>query len=281
MLSHVDLQETQARRDRGPEALRLQDDRAVPVREGARKPARQRARRPASAGGAGSGRRRQGIGSARWRSADNFDPQQMLQKLDRLPAVARLRDPRRRRARGRRPVPAAVLRRRPDDAARTADAAREGRAEHPGREGRREQPRELQAQARRAAGASCKAALEKLPESSDLPALLTNITGLGKKSGLEIQTFKQGKKIDRGFYSEQQIELEFSGAYHDIGLFFDRDRESVAHREPVGPDLRRSTSETGETPILKVKGIAATFYFNDSTHGRRDGRPEDRGGRVT
>ena len=44
-------------------------------------------------------------------------------------------------------------------------------------------------------GEQLQAALEKLPESSDLPALLTNISTLGKKSGLEIQTFKQGKKI--------------------------------------------------------------------------------------
>src|SRR5262249_48591477 len=32
-------------------------------------------------------------------------------------------------------------------------------------------------------GAQLQAALEKLPESSDLPALLTNISTLGKKSG--------------------------------------------------------------------------------------------------
>src|SRR5215831_19273881 len=44
-------------------------------------------------------------------------------------------------------------------------------------------------------GQQLQAALEKLPESSDLPALLTNISTLGKKSGLEIQTFKQGKKV--------------------------------------------------------------------------------------
>ena len=108
------------------------------------------------------------------------------------------------------------------------------------------------------------AALEKLPESSDLPALLTNITTLGKKSGLEIQTFRQGKKIDRGFYSEQQIQLQFSGEYHDIGLFFDR----IASLSRIVnlSDLTFSVEkETAENPILSVRGIAATFYFNDSS----------------
>src|SRR5262245_5027369 len=67
-----------------------------------------------------------------------------------------------------------------------------------------------------------KEALRKLPSSSDLPQLLTDITSMGKKSGLEIESFKRGQKIDRGFYSEQQILLQFNGRYHDIGMFFDR-----------------------------------------------------------
>src|SRR5262245_32334818 len=114
-------------------------------------------------------------------------------------------------------------------------------------------------------GAQLQAALEKLPESSDLPALLTNISTLGKKSGLEIQTFKQGKKIDRGFYSEQQIELEFTGMYHDIALFFDRvaSLSRIVNLTDLAFEVQ---SDTGENPVLKVKGIAATFYFNDSTN---------------
>lgn len=128
---------------------------------------------------------------------------------------------------------------------------------------------ELQAQLR--------GALEKLPESSDLPALLTNITGLGKKSGLEIQTFKQGKKIDRGFYSEQQIQLEFSGQYHDIGLFFDR----VANLSRIVnlSDLNFTVeSDNGESPNLKVTGIAATFYFNESNKEAAPPEPKTAGG---
>ena len=112
-------------------------------------------------------------------------------------------------------------------------------------------------------GAQLQAALEKLPESSDLPALLTNICTLGKKSGLEIQTFKQGKKIDRGFYSEQQIELEFTGMYHDIALFFDR-VASLSRIVNLTDLTFTVNSDTGESPNLKVKGIAATFYFNES-----------------
>ncbi len=122
-----------------------------------------------------------------------------------------------------------------------------------------------------------KSALEKLPESSDLPALLTNITGLGKKSGLEIQTFKQGKKIDRGFYSEQQIELEFSGGYHDIGLFFDR-VASLSRIVNLSDLTFTVANEAAEIPLIKVKGTAATFYFNESTMGSATTAPKTAGG---
>ena len=194
--------------------------------------------------------------------ADKIDAQKMLQKLDRLPAPARggvlglialvvvgfyfmlffgsnqssLRGLQTRRAKVEQDIQAARA------VANNLESFKKKREE---------------------LGQQLQAALEKLPESSDLPALLTNISTLGKKSGLEIQTFKQGKKIDRGFYSEQQIELEFTGMYHDIALFFDR-VASLSRIVNLTDLTFEVASDTGENPNLKVKGIAATFYFNDS-----------------
>jgi type IV pilus assembly protein PilO len=197
--------------------------------------------------------------------SDSLDPQQILQKLDRLPTVARYG------------ILAAValavvglymllffggdqtsLHALQTKRAKLEQSIQAAKAVANNLESFKRKREELQGQ--------LKAALEKLPESSDLPALLTNITGLGKKSGLEIQTFRQGKKIDRGFYSEQQIELEFSGAYHDIGLFFDR-IASLSRIVNLSDLTFTVESETGEIPLLSVKGIAATFYFNESSTG--------------
>jgi len=207
---------------------------------------------------------------------DNLNPQQLLEKLDRLPSFARYG------------ILAGValsvvglylllffggdqtqLRGLETKRAKLEQSIQAAKAVASNLESFKRKREELQEQ--------LKAALEKLPESSDLPALLTNITGLGKKSGLEIQTFRQGKKIDRGFYSEQQIELQFSGAYHDIGLFFDR----IASLSRIVnlSDLTFSVeSETGEIPLLNVKGIAATFYFNESSTGAVTDAPKTAGG---
>ena len=207
---------------------------------------------------------------------ENFDAQKLLQRLDRLPAAARGG------------VLAAIalvvvgfyfllffggnqntLRMMQTRRAKVEQDIQAARAVANNLESFKRKREEL--------GAQLQAALEKLPESSDLPALLTNISTLGKKSGLEIQTFRQGKKIDRGFYSEQQIELEFTGMYHDIALFFDR----VANLSRIVnlSDLTFTVeSETGETPLLSVKGIAATFYFNESTTGAGTDAPKTAGG---
>ncbi len=104
------------------------------------------------------------------------------------------------------------------------------------------------------------AALRQLPNSSELPVLLTNINSLGKKSGLEIKTFRPMREIDRGFFAEVPIELEFYGAYHDVGVFFDRISRLSRIVNVTELDMKLDQYR-GETPQLQVSGIATTFKF--------------------
>ena len=104
------------------------------------------------------------------------------------------------------------------------------------------------------------AALRQLPNSSELPVLLTNINSLGKKSGLEIKTFRPMREIDRGFFAEVPIELEFYGAYHDVGVFFDRISRLSRIVNVTELDMKLDKYR-GETPQLQISGIATTFKF--------------------
>lgn len=107
------------------------------------------------------------------------------------------------------------------------------------------------------------AAKKKLPSSTELPALLTDVTSLGKKSGLEIRIFRPKAEVSRGFYAEVPIELEFYGGYHDVGVFFDR--ISRLSRIVNITDLRMEVSDDSQqTPRLKITGVATTFRFVDS-----------------
>lgn len=65
-------------------------------------------------------------------------------------------------------------------------------------------------------------ALEKLPNSEEIPTLLRTVSDLGREAGLDFLLFKPGAPAPKQFYAEVPLELQVVGRYHDIALFFDR-----------------------------------------------------------
>ena len=110
------------------------------------------------------------------------------------------------------------------------------------------------------------AALAQLPNSKELPGLLTDMSSLGKKSGLEVRSFDPVSEVIRGFYAEVPIKVEFYGAYHDVGVFFDRlSRLSrIVNITKLEMSVER---DPGDNPRLKVVGVATTFRFVERANG--------------
>jgi type IV pilus assembly protein PilO len=105
-------------------------------------------------------------------------------------------------------------------------------------------------------------AVQRLPNSSELPVLLTDITTLGKKSGLEFRSFRPNPEVQRGFYAEVPISIELDGSYHNLGVFFDRMSRlpRIVRMTEVGMEVG---DEASDPPMLKVRGVAQTFRFVD------------------
>ncbi len=61
-----------------------------------------------------------------------------------------------------------------------------------------------------------------LPKEKEIPGLLTNISALGRGSGLDFITFKPGKDVPKDFYSEIPISIKVRGPYHNMGIFLDQ-----------------------------------------------------------
>ena len=61
-----------------------------------------------------------------------------------------------------------------------------------------------------------------LPRDKEIPALLRNISDLGKGAGLDFLSFKPGKEIPRDFYSEIPVDISIRGPYHNMGFFLDQ-----------------------------------------------------------
>ena len=116
-------------------------------------------------------------------------------------------------------------------------------------------------------------ALSRLPNDRELPVLLTDISTLGKKAGLEFRGFKPKPEINRDFYAEVPIDIEFYGTYHEVGTFFDRlSRLSrIVNITTLHMELQ---GEGGDQPSLKVTGVATTFRFVEQKAGDKKGDPK-------
>ncbi len=110
---------------------------------------------------------------------------------------------------------------------------------------------------------SLRHALLRLPDSKELPVLLTDVSTIGKRAGLEMKAFRPGDEIERDFYAEVPIEIEFSGSYHDIARFFDRIAK-LDRIVNIGELNMSISTQSSERTVLRVQGEATTFRFLDS-----------------
>lgn len=65
-------------------------------------------------------------------------------------------------------------------------------------------------------------ALKILPDSKEIPSLLTNITQLGRQAGLQFLLFNPQAERSQDFYIEIPVSIRVSGSYHRVAQFFDK-----------------------------------------------------------
>ena len=63
------------------------------------------------------------------------------------------------------------------------------------------------------------AMLRKLPNKTEVPNLLTDISQQGAGAGLDQKLFQPGQQVNKDFYAELPIKMRLTGSYHSIGSF--------------------------------------------------------------
>ncbi len=61
-----------------------------------------------------------------------------------------------------------------------------------------------------------------LPEQNEMPALLRKITAAGQQSGVGFDMFRPNAVVNRGFYSDNPVEVVVQGGYHQTAVFLSR-----------------------------------------------------------
>lgn len=100
-------------------------------------------------------------------------------------------------------------------------------------------------------------ASKALPDTKEIPSLLTNISKSGQDSGLEFLLFQPNPDKEYGFYAEIPVLIQVKGGYHNLALFFDK----VSRLSRI-VNIKNIDIETSKVPgSLMTKCTAVTYRF--------------------
>jgi type IV pilus assembly protein PilO len=114
------------------------------------------------------------------------------------------------------------------------------------------------------------ALLRQLPQDTEVPGLLEDITHTGLGSGLEFDSIDLGAETAKDFYVEQPINIRVHGDYHAFGAFVSGiaalPRIVTLHDFNIAPI---SGGDSGSAPVLSLTIQAKTYRYNDTSAGAK------------
>jgi len=123
-----------------------------------------------------------------------------------------------------------------------------------------------------------KQALRQLPDDREIPDLLSRISTIARRIGLEIHRFLPENEVSHEYHAEVPVELELQGSFHEVAIFFDR--LSKLSRIVYVQNIEMSNPmETSGKVIITVTGKLTTFRFlgeGERTNKAKEGQRERR-----
>jgi type IV pilus assembly protein PilO len=100
-----------------------------------------------------------------------------------------------------------------------------------------------------------------LPPEKETPDLMRKVQALAAQSSLTIRKFNPAATAAKDFYQEWPINMEVEGAYHNLGLFFDRVR-SLSRLVNIG-SIKIGAKQSNPTPTNTINAscVATTFVY--------------------
>lgn len=103
-------------------------------------------------------------------------------------------------------------------------------------------------------------ALRQLPDDREIPDLLSRISTIGRRIGLEIHRFLPQDEVIHEYHAEVPVELEIRGSYHEVAMFFDR-LSKLSRIVYVQDITMENPVEASGKVIVTVTGRLTTFRF--------------------
>ena len=111
--------------------------------------------------------------------------------------------------------------------------------------------------------AALKKAVAQLPDTKEIPDLLSGISAVARESGLEIQQFRQKQENYQDFYAEVPVEILVKGTYWQVEQFFKKvaDLTRIVNVGDIG--IKAPTLIENDPVQLQTSCAATTFRFLD------------------
>ena len=106
-------------------------------------------------------------------------------------------------------------------------------------------------------------AMKKLPETKEIPSLLTAISDSGQQVGLEFLLFEPKKEKKKEFYAEIPVAMSLRGNYHNLAIFFDQVARLNRIVNITNIQMTRAKGKGKAAGELLAKCTAVTYKFLD------------------
>jgi type IV pilus assembly protein PilO len=117
------------------------------------------------------------------------------------------------------------------------------------------------------------AMLRMLPNRTEVPTLLEEISQTGSGSGLESKLFEPGSESPHEFYAEKPIKLQFNGSFHAIGNFVSG--IAALPRIVTLHDISITNVGKGTNDHLQLDATAKTYRYLEDEE-KAEAKPADK-----
>lgn len=119
-------------------------------------------------------------------------------------------------------------------------------------------------------------AVAELPDTKEIPDLLSNISSLGRESGLEMIEFKQRPEHFEDFYASVLVDMVVRGTYHQVAAFFDKVGRMARIVNVTDVNIKSPLKPEGDAVLLDTGCAAVTFRFLDEAERERVAKEKEK-----
>lgn len=113
-----------------------------------------------------------------------------------------------------------------------------------------------------------KEAVAQLPDSKEIPELLTNISTKAREAGLEILLFRPRAENFRDFYAEIPVDIVVRGGFYNAVTFFDEVGKLNRLVNIDNIDFK-NPKVSGDQVSLDISTLATTYRFLDEAERKK------------